>query len=176
MPAFMTKDCDVQKEITLILPALACMSLGSYKIIIGSHKYGNGQVLFTNSIVELLLICSKCHKNSDNSADVPQHKIEIQSEHKNYNPNQHSTVTGLKNLFAKFLNWKQYTDWENSEYWGMFIRLCHHYYVPNYRALTDILNESNAQHVLMAFRPFIDNKSVSMGCSITHYLKYRMMK
>lgn len=163
MPAFMTKDCDVQKEITHVVPALACMSLGSYEIVISSPKYdGAGQALFANSFIELLIICSKCHKDTGNSADsVSQHKIEIHTEHNTTNPNQHSTILGLKNLFAKFLNWKQYTDWENSGYWDMFTRLCHHYYVPNYRAPTDILSENNAQYVLKAFRPFIVSKSVS---------------
>ncbi|CAH0579320.1 unnamed protein product [Chrysodeixis includens] len=159
MPAFMTKDCDVQKAITHTVSALACLSLGSYKIIISSPKYGVGQVLYTNSIVELLLICSKCHKNAENSADVSLNKIEIYSEQNTYNPNQQATITGLKNLLAKFLNWKQYADWENTGYWDMFIRLCHHYYVPNYKAPMDIINESNAQHVLKAFGPFIDPKT-----------------
>ncbi|PZC86486.1 hypothetical protein B5X24_HaOG209205 [Helicoverpa armigera] len=63
-------------------------------------------------------------------------------------------------LFAKFLNWKQYTVLESSGYWDLLGRLCHHFYVLNYGVPGEILNEDNSEQVLKAFRPFIDNTCV----------------
>lgn len=168
MPAFLTKDCDIQKQVAAILPAISCMALGIYEVVISTPKDCFGQSLFSNDAIDLILICSKCHNLDKNqySEDflnrVNQNKVKIYSESNTYTPSQHSTITSLKSLFAKFLNWKQYTDLENSGYWELFARLCHHYYVLNYGVPADLLNEDNSQHVLKAFRPFIDDNTVSI--------------
>lgn len=168
MPAFLTKDNDIQKEVTTVLPAISCMSLGTYEINISLPKDCFGHSLFSNSAIDLLLICSKCHKLDKNRYSeeflntVNQNKVKVYSESNTYTPSQHSTITSLKSLFAKFLYWKQYAELESSGYWDLFARLCHHYYVLNYGVPADLLNEDNSQHVLKCFRPFIDDNSVSM--------------
>lgn len=168
MPAFLTKDSDIQKEVTTVLSAIACVSLGTYDIVISIPKDFLGHSIFTNNIVDLLIICSKCHNLDKNIIPEEflkknnQNKIQVYSESNTYTPSQHSTITSLKNLFAKFLNWKQYTDLVNSGYWDLLSRLCYHYYVLSYNVPIDIMNEKNGQHVLKAFRPFIDDKYVSI--------------
>ncbi|KAJ8730029.1 hypothetical protein PYW07_017067 [Mythimna separata] len=166
MPAFLTKDCDIQKEVTTVVSAITCMSLGTYEIVISTPKDCFGHSIFTNNAVDLLLICSKCFKLVNNQyseeflATVNQNKVGVYSESNTYTPSQHSTITSLKSLFAKFLNWKQYAELESSGYWDLFGRLCHHYYVLNYGVSADLLNEANSQHVLKSFKPFIDDNSV----------------
>ncbi|CAH0701159.1 unnamed protein product [Spodoptera exigua] len=163
MPAFLTKDQEVQTEVAEVISALACMSLGTYDIVITVPKHFIGHSIFTNNIINLLLICSKCHHIDKNKysegclSKINQNKVVIYSESNAYTPSQHSTITSLKSLFVKFLNWKQYVDLKNSGFWNLFARLCHHYYVLNYAALTDLLNEENSDQVLKCFTPFVED-------------------
>ncbi|XP_075973655.1 serine/threonine-protein kinase ATR-like [Anticarsia gemmatalis] len=163
MPAFLTKDSTIQKEVARAVSALACMSLGSFEISLNKPKDGYGYSIFSNNSIQILLVCSKCHnlKNIESPEQfINKHSIEILSESNSYTPSQHSTLNSLKNLFAKFLNHKQYSDLENSEYWNLFGRLCNHYYVPNFGVSMDIVNEDNAKHVLKIFRSTIEDDSV----------------
>ncbi|KAH9628521.1 hypothetical protein HF086_008041 [Spodoptera exigua] len=152
-----------QKEVAEVISALACMSLGTYDIVITVPKHFIGHSIFTNNIINLLLICSKCHHIDKNKysegclSKINQNKVVLYSESNAYTPSQHSTITSLKSLFVKFLNWKQYVDLKNSGFWNLFARLCHHYYVLNYAALTDLLNEENSDQVLKCFTPFVED-------------------
>lgn len=176
MPAFLTKDPDIQKEVAGVISVMACMTLDSFNVIITVPQNCYGQYLFTNNKINMLLICSKCHTlnkcrySDDFDQKINKNKIEIRSESNTYTPSQHSTITSLKNLFVKFLNWKQYVNVENS-YWDLLSRLCNHFYVLEYGFNQEILNEENAKHVLRAFRSMIDEISVSSTFAYIRIMK-----
>ncbi|XP_053607158.1 serine/threonine-protein kinase ATR [Plodia interpunctella] len=158
MPAFLTKDEDVQLEISKILSALACMTLGSYIVIINPASNETGHVIYKNEALCICVICSNCHPLVKH-AEVG---IKIASESYNNSVTNISTITGMKNLFAKFVNPKQYANLENSEYWNLLGRLCHHFYVFNYGVSQDVITVENSAKILKAFKPFIEGNLVDV--------------
>ncbi|CAB3224272.1 unnamed protein product [Arctia plantaginis] len=166
MPAFLTKDPNIQKEVAEVISVMACMTLDSYNVIICVPQNCYGHHLFTNIKINLLLVCSKCHILDKSRHPIEflkkinKYKIEIYSESNAYTPSQHSTITSLKNLFVKFLNWKQYVDVENG-YWDLLSRLCNHFYVLEYGVSEELLNEDNAKHVLRAFGSMVNDNSIN---------------
>lgn len=165
IPAFLTKDEEVQKEITRTVPVLACMSMSSYRVVITTAK-DLGHLIFSNGTLHISVICSKCHNESGN---IEKQSIEILDSDSATMSNQH-TVTGLRHLFSKFLNEKQYKAIENTEYWNLFERLSNHYYVFSYGVSTDIVREENCGQILKAHTAYIDNSRVSTCVSFTTYL------
>lgn len=162
MPAFLSKDSEIQREISRVLPAIACMSLGPYNVVLNHIKDRTGHSLFSNTFLNITLLCPKCHntteRNSEQSdKELNKDDMELCSERNSVTLANETTMKGLINLFAKFLNMKQYTDVENSEYWSLLERLSHHFYVFNYGVSKEIITEPNCQHILKAFRPYIHN-------------------
>ncbi|XP_026488273.2 serine/threonine-protein kinase ATR-like [Vanessa tameamea] len=163
MPVFMIKDVDLQMEILKVIPAIACMSLGSHSIIISNAKNPTGQVIFTNSVISICVNCFNCHnfnENVSNSEDFcSQVKKEFKVLHSDSNlmtPTKISIFTGLKKLFGKFINMnicKEIGD----DFWKIVRRLCNHYYIFDFEVSTKIINESYLLEGLKVFKPFIDS-------------------
>lgn len=162
MPALLTKDQDLQAEITKVLPVMACMSLGPYEIVMNTSEERMGHIIFENEAVKVSVICSNCH---DSVKDAMNSCIKICSE-SNVPHSSIATMTGVRNLFAKFVNFKHYVDLESTQYWAVVEGLCHHYYVFSYGAPTDVLNVENSSKVLKALKPFIDDTMVCMNRSL----------
>ncbi|KAJ0177282.1 hypothetical protein K1T71_007291 [Dendrolimus kikuchii] len=163
MPALLTKDKDIQKEITKTVPALACMSLSSYIVILTLHKQNIGQSILYSDIIDICVMCPKCH-NSPNPKETANYFTELRREYFELHSDileqslsSHSTISGLKTLFAKFLNIQVYSDLEYSGYWDLFSWLCHHYYVFNYGVSIDLVNDENWHFVLRALRIYNKN-------------------
>ncbi|XP_049868950.1 serine/threonine-protein kinase ATR [Pectinophora gossypiella] len=156
MPAFLTKDQNIQMEISRILLAIACMSFGPYGAVMNVSQEKLGHSIFTNDAIAVSVVCPRCH----NQQKKEQALLTFYTESNSATLSNLSTINGLKNLFSKFLNIKQYTDVDNSEYWNLLTCLCQHYFVFNNGASMDIVTEQNCQYILKALKPFIDNKSM----------------
>lgn len=159
MPAFLTKNEDVQREIARTIPALVCMSLGSYSIVLTLHENNIGHPIFSSDTIKMSLMCSKCHNSSNFPKETENYFKELQREYIEIHSNildqslgNHSIISGLKALFAKFLNFKLYTNLEYTGYWDLFGWLCHHYYVFNYGVSMEVINEENWHFVLQGLR------------------------
>lgn len=157
IPAFHTKDEEVQKEISKTVPVLACMSMSSYRVVITTAK-DLGHTVFSNGTVHISVVCSKCH-NENESGDIEKACIEMFSESDSATSNQ-QTVIVLRNLFSKFLKEQQYKAIENTEYWNLFERLSNHYYPFSYGLSTEIVREENCSHILKVLKTYIDNSRV----------------
>lgn len=159
IPAFLTKDEEVQKEISKTVPVLACLSMSSYRVVITTVK-DVGHTVFSNGPLHISVVCSKCHNVSE-SVHIQKPSIEIFSESDSATTSKMQTVIGLRHLFCKFLNEKQYKAIENTEYWKLFERLSNHYYAFNYGLSTEIVREENCSQILKALEAYIDNSRVS---------------
>lgn len=167
MPAFLTKDNEVQLIISRTLPVIACMSLGPYKVVFNTLEAHVGHRVFENSAVNMSVVCPRCH-STENNEKSPEHVSKLNRNNKELFSESNSTIltnsttaTGLKKLFVKFLNQKMYTNIDEDEYWRLVGRLCIHYYVFDYGVSTDIITMRNCKHILRAVKPFIDNTVVS---------------
>lgn len=167
LPAFLTKDPEIQDQITKIVPAIACMSLGTYAIVLG-HSTFEGHSIFYNKALDISIICYNCH-NKDNLAkndflnNIKKEHMVLYKESVQITTSQQSTFNGLRNLLCKFLNRKQYISVENSQYWKLLERLCNHYYVFKYGLTTEIINEENLKYIFKAIKPLIPHKEVSIA-------------
>ncbi|KAJ2945898.1 hypothetical protein O0L34_g4806 [Tuta absoluta] len=160
MPAFYTKDPEILRAITQVVPILACMSLGPYSAVLTSKKEKGGHAIFENEAIAICILCSKCHNNAAGTPlELKRENIEIYSASNSTLLSNDTTTSGLKKLFAKFLNIKQYADIENTEYWSMLAGLCRHFYVFDYGASMEIVTEQNCQHILKALKPLFDGKA-----------------
>ncbi|XP_028157289.1 serine/threonine-protein kinase ATR-like [Ostrinia furnacalis] len=156
MPMFLNKDPEVQMEITKVLPAIACMSLGTYSVHISRKDDLVGHPIFSNDALDISIICSNCHKESEEKSCS-----KVLSTDSNPQPSgNNATTSGLKNLFAKFLNWKAYVDIKKTQYWELAERLFKHYYVFAYGIPQEIVNVDNAEHILKVLQPYIDKSEL----------------
>lgn len=159
IPAFLTKDEEVQKEITKTVPVLGCMSMSSYRVVITTAK-DLGHTVFSSGTLHVSVVCSKCH-NENESVNIEKPSIEIFSECDSATTSKQQTVIGLRHLFSKFLNQKQYKAIKNTEYWNLFERLSNHYYAFSYGLSTEVVREENCSQILQALKAYIDNSRVS---------------
>ncbi|XP_013143582.1 PREDICTED: serine/threonine-protein kinase ATR-like isoform X2 [Papilio polytes] len=162
LPAFLTKDPEIQDQITKIVPAIACMSLGTYAIVLG-HSTFEGHSIFYNKALDISLICYNCHNKvillkNDFLNNIKKEHMVLYKESVQITTSQQSTFNGLRNLLCKFLNRKQYISVENSQYWKLLERLCNHYYVFKYGLTTEIINEENLKYIFKAIKPLIPHK------------------
>lgn len=159
IPAFLTKDEEVQKEISKTVPVLACMSMSSYRVVITTIK-DLGHTIFSNETLHISVVCSKCHTENE-TVYLKEKSIEIFSESDSATTSKQQTVIGLRHLFSKFLNEKQYKAIENTEYWNLFERLSNHYYPFSYGLSTEIVRDENCSQILNALKSYIHNSRVS---------------
>ncbi|XP_063533871.1 serine/threonine-protein kinase ATR [Cydia strobilella] len=150
MPAFLTKNKDIQKLLTKELPAISCIALGTYHVALDNADGTEGHSIFNNGTVNVSIICSNCHKTNETSSE----RLTLHSESTNTTENQ-TTTLGLRNLFSKFLNANQYIDLKNTCYWDLVRRLCRHYYVFNGGVPNDLVCEENCHHILKALKPLL---------------------
>lgn len=167
MPALLTKDPEIQKELVKILKTISCMSFGTYTVILDT-KDKPGHLIFENDAINISVVCSKCNNTTQNQLEpenflekVNKEHIEIYSESNLLTPSQHATVMGLRSLIAKFLNWKHYTDLEDSGFWSLLETQCNHFYVFDYGVTSEIVKIENTQHLLKVFKPFLNDNTVS---------------
>lgn len=160
IPAFLTKDEEIQKEISKTVPVLACISMSSYCVVITTVK-DLGHTIFSNGTLHISVVCSKCH-NGNETVNMKKPNIEIFSESDSATTSKLQTVIGLRHLFSKFLNEKQYKAIENTEYWKVFERLSNHYYAFNYGLSTEVVREENCSQILKSLKTYVDNSRVSM--------------
>lgn len=156
MPAFMSKEADTQKEVFKSLSDIACLSLGSYHIILNSAKTSIGKVLFsskTSKTVELYLCCKHCHTINESQLNK-SFKVCIMEENIVI-PNTSATSGAVKQLFGKFLNMQLCKD-IGEDYWKFVRVLCNHFYIFDHGVSTVIINEKYLKEVLQTFKPFID--------------------
>lgn len=168
LPAFLTKNPEVQTILCQTLPAIACKSLGSFSVVLNTTKENFGHVVYANETVVVSIVCSKCH-NTDRTKLTPEKSLEkINKEqivlHTESNENAQSndvTVVGQRNLFAKFLNCKMYSDISDSGFLSL-IEVFSNHSIFNFAVTAEVFSEANCQDVLKALRPFMDNISVSI--------------
>lgn len=160
MPAFLTKNEDLQRQLTKELPVIACLALGSYNVVLDIADGILGHAIYDNGDIKVAIVCSKCHKTDKTSNDHVIKNLTLNSESNSATENQ-STTLGLRNLIGKFLNANQYVDLNNTQYWVLVSRLCNHYYVFSGVVPTDLIKEDNCHHIIYAVRPFIGNTFVS---------------
>lgn len=167
MPALLTKDENLQQELMKVLQAIACMSLGSVSVILTTAENNLRHQIFANDAVKISVICSKCHSdgNEANSEDflskVRQKNIEVYADCNIVTSSQHSTMMGLRTLFAKFLNSKHYVNVEKSGFWNLAGTLCHHFFVFD-NTSSSLLSVPNCGHILRALKPFLCDELVSL--------------
>ncbi|KAM3961050.1 LOW QUALITY PROTEIN: ATR serine/threonine kinase meiotic 41 [Aphomia sociella] len=154
MPAFLTKDRELQIKVMQVLPAIGCMSLGNCDVVIGISKNNIGHSIFRNDAIDICIVCTNCHRAEKKCMNG---HIKLASESIQNRTSNVTVLTGVRNLLAKFLTYKQYFSTESNEYWNLLGRLCNHYYVFNYGVSTDILRVENCENVLKIFSPFIDD-------------------
>lgn len=171
MPLFLTKHHNVQEEITNVLPVIACMTLGSYSIILNHKEITDGHTIFSNAALYIAVTCAKCYNLNKNEINPEQYLCKVRKDNLVLHTeianvptlSKPSTVIGLRNLFAKFLNSKQYTDIENCGYWDLLKRLSNHFYVFKYGVSSDIMTVYNCHHISRAFRSIIETDLVCMN-------------
>lgn len=160
MPAFMTKEADIQKEVFNSLSDIACLSLGSYHLILNNAKTPMGKVLYgskTSKTVTLCHCCKDCH--TINESQLSKHyKIICTMEE---NTVTSATSAALKLLFAKFLNMQNCKD-IGEDYWNLVKVLCNHFYIFDNGVSTEIISEKHIKEVLQTFKPFIDQSQVAI--------------
>lgn len=177
MPILMAKD-DLQGEIIKVLPAIVCISLGTFGIITASARNPIGHVIFSNSLINVSVICYNCHKKSEKMKSSEFFLNEIRKDYKVLVTDNNSMVQtnssiliNLKKLFGKFLNNKIWSKIDDN-YWKLVGILCSHYYIFDYEVSTNIINESNLPESLRVFKPFIENTQVFIFMS--SYITYSM--
>lgn len=158
MPALLTKDKNLQMELTKVLQGISCLSLGTVSVVV-TTEYSMGHTIFVNNALALSVICSKCHADKEKSCDdflskIRNEKVEIYSESNILTPSQHSTMMGLRSLFTKFLNIKHYVDVETSYFWNLAATLCHHFFVFD-QTSPELLSIQNCGYILKALKPFL---------------------
>ncbi|CAG5050354.1 unnamed protein product [Parnassius apollo] len=162
IPAFLSKNPDIQSELTSIVQAIACISLGTYEVIFGEPGKSMGHTIFKNKALDISVVCYNCqNKNKEGVevffANIQKDYLKICRKSFEITPSQQTLLHSLQSLFTKFLNWKQYVDLEKTQYWMLFECLCNHYYVFDYGVTTEIINEENIKNVLKAIKPYINS-------------------
>lgn len=177
MPILMAKD-DLQGEIIKVLPAIVCISLGTFGIITASARNPIGHVIFSNSLINVSVICYNCHKKSEKMKSSENFCNEIRKYYKVLVTDNNSMVQtnssiliSLKKLFGKFLNNKIWSKIDDN-YWKLVGILCSHYYIFDYEVSTNIIDESNLPESLRVFKPFIESTQVFIFMS--SYITYSM--
>ncbi|XP_013168974.1 PREDICTED: serine/threonine-protein kinase ATR-like [Papilio xuthus] len=165
LPAFLTKDPDIQDQLTKIVPAIACISLGTYAIVLG-YSMIEGHTIFYNKTLNITIICYNCHNRQNLQQNtflnnIKRDYVVLYKESVQITPSVQSTFNGLRNLLCKFLNYKQYASVENSQYWNLLERLCNHFYVFNYGLSTEIIKEENLKYIFKAIKPLIPHKTTN---------------
>ncbi|XP_038211943.1 serine/threonine-protein kinase ATR [Zerene cesonia] len=172
MPAFLTKDVEIQRAVSDILPAIVCMSLSSYCIIVNNTIFGHRIIL--NDHINISLLCHQCHskkihyeKSEDFLKSIGTKHIELHSESNSIAMNNKSMINGLKSLFGKFLNYQHYSDLDVSKYWNLVGQLSNHFFVFDYGVSRNVITEENIKYVLKALRPFIENSHENEDSAVT---------
>lgn len=179
IPALLSKDSEVQAQLTFAVPVVACMAMGMYSIIL-EHNTILGHSIFKNTALNISVICYTCHNHGNKQHDVFLNEInkehlEINRDEFDVTPSQQSILNGLRNLFAKFLNVKVYTNVNNTQFWMLLERLCNHYNVFDHGVSTEIINEENIKYILKPLKIFIKNSKVSnlnIHCKTFIYRSY----
>ncbi|XP_045771949.1 serine/threonine-protein kinase ATR-like isoform X2 [Maniola jurtina] len=157
MPAFMTKEADIQKEVLKSLSAIACPSLGSYCVILDTAKKHMGKELFgskTNKSIAICLCCTKCDNINESQLSTNYKTCVVQE---NVIPaSKISTYDVVKQLFGKFLNMQLCKDIDD-EYWDLVKVLCNHFYIFDYGVSPKIISDKHLKEVLQVFKPLIDD-------------------
>ncbi|VVC87145.1 unnamed protein product, partial [Leptidea sinapis] len=119
MPAFLSKDTELQNAITEVLPIITCMSLGAYSIV-GSSNLSWPSVL-PNENINIRVHCRQCHsiKNHKSSSKTNFTKKIIYSEANTVVTTNSSMTHCIKTLLGKFLNFSQYSELDEAEYWKL---------------------------------------------------------
>ncbi|XP_050674865.1 serine/threonine-protein kinase ATR isoform X2 [Leptidea sinapis] len=156
MPAFLSKDTELQNAITEVLPIITCMSLGAYSIV-GSTNLSWPSVL-PNENINIRVHCRQCHsiKNHKSSSKTNFTKKIIYSEANTVVTTNSSMTHCIKTLLGKFLNFSQYSELDEAEYWKLIGKLSNHYYVFNYGVAKSIVTDNNTRDILKALKPIIE--------------------
>lgn len=158
IPSFLTKDIDLQMEVTKVVPVIACMSMGNYTINLNVFSDCNSDLIFKSGTIDICVVCSNCHKrNADHEM------FALCSENNLPTSGNIVTNSGLRNLLCKFLNSKQYVDVDKTEYWNMVARFSKHFYAFTNGVPPEIVTDDNCQHVIKALQPHIENNLVCIS-------------
>lgn len=159
----MRKDILVQKDIMLALKPIACMSLGTYNIII-NNKENVGHMIYTNNVIKLCLACTKCHTLSEHASSEAiclqigkEFKV-LQCESNSITPTKISTYDGVRKLFGNFLNLKICEG--NETFWNLVRCLSNHFCIFNFNVSTEMVCDKYFKEVLVTFKPFMDDTQV----------------
>ncbi|XP_072931916.1 serine/threonine-protein kinase ATR isoform X2 [Epargyreus clarus] len=159
--ALMNKNLEVQMQIMNVLPAITCISLGSCCVVLSSSRDAYGHKVYSNDVVDITVICAKCHNNDRSNTTSLQFIDKIQKEKRVLctivqTPDKQFIRKDLCNVLRRFLNYKQYVGIEEVEYWNLLGWVLNHYNVFNFGVTTDLINEENIEHALKALKPFIE--------------------
>lgn len=166
MPAFLTKDSEIQKEICTTLPVISCIALGSYTVILNTKDDNFGHNVIVNSAIKVCVVCSKCHNYDKTKLTEEQFLDKVEKEHivlhiESKTHCNDAIVAGQRNLFAKFLNCRVYADSQSSGLLQLIESFSNHSVIDQ-EICAEVFNERNCQNVLKVLGSFVDNISVSM--------------
>lgn len=167
IPAFLTKDPEIQQILCKILPAIACMSLGSFSVVLTTKENAFAHVLYGNGTVTISVVCSKCHNTERTKLSDEQYLEKVNKEQVILNADNNkrpqsceATVLGQKNLFAKFLNFRMIANISDIGILGL-IGVFSNHAVFNIAMTAELFSEENCNFVLEFVRPFVDSIFVS---------------
>ncbi|XP_041978766.1 serine/threonine-protein kinase ATR [Aricia agestis] len=159
MPVFMSRIEDVQSNVISVLPAICCMSLADYVIIISNISAGH--CIFEIGSMFLCILCSQCHNKN---LKISEYIDEIKQKYdviciENINSHTNSTQGTMKNLFGKFLNDKQHIK-IGEKYWKLVECLLNHYFIFDYGVPSTIISEPHLKYIVQVFKAVLSNNQL----------------